>query len=141
MKNNIVIVLTTVALVTEGASFFGGMKYQESKRPSRAGFRSQMKARTNHGIGGSGQFASAKAIRGEIISKDNEGLTIKLPDGSSKIVFLSEKTKINKATEGSVDDLQKGKQIMVFGQENSDKSIFATNIQLDFGFKKGMWGN
>jgi hypothetical protein len=69
------------------------------------------------------------------------GVTVKLPDGSSKIVLISENTKINKMTEGSIDDLETGKQIVVFGQENSDKSISATNIQLDFGFKEGIRGN
>ena len=80
-------------------------------------------------------------IRGEIINKDEKSITVKMPDNSSKIILLSENTKINKATEGSVDDLETGKQVVVFGQENPDKSISATNIQLDFGFREDVRDN
>ena len=87
------------------------------------------------------QGGSSEKVRGEIISQDKKSITVKLPDGSSKIILISENTKINRTTEGSVDDLETGKQIVVFGQENSDKTISATNIQLGFGLKKDMWGD
>ena len=70
-------------------------------------------------------------VRGEIIDQDEESITVKLSDDSSKIVLISENMSINKATEGSVDDLEVGKEVMVFGQENSDGSVSATNIQLN----------
>jgi len=78
-----------------------------------------------------GQATGANMIRGEIGDIDGDTLTIKLADGSSKIIFLSEATTVSKSEQGTADDLTTGKQIVVFGQENSDKSISATNIQLN----------
>jgi hypothetical protein len=138
MKNkNLLVVILVIGIGVGG--FFAGMKYQQNKQPSRAGFQGMRGTRQPEGLGGQ-QREGSRMIRGEIIGQDEEGVTIKLPDESSKIILISEKTTINKATEGSKDDLESGKQIVVFGQENSDKSISATNIQLDFGFGGGMQG-
>ncbi|MBU0618719.1 hypothetical protein KKD62_00620 [Patescibacteria group bacterium] len=141
MKNNIVILLIIAVLLAGGAGFFGGMKYQQSKQPSRADFQSLGQSRgglRQPGMPGMQQRESSGMIRGEIINQDEETITVKLPDDSSKIILISENTTINKTTAGSVDDLETGKQVMVFGQENSDKSISASNIQLDFGLGEGI---
>jgi len=134
MRNNIIIMLVIVALVVGGASFFGGMKYQQSKQPSRADFQSLSQLRGGMRqpdmSAGTQQREGSGMIRGEIIDKDEESITLKLPDDSSKIILISENTTINKTIEGLADDLETGKQVAVFGQENSDKSISATNIQL-----------
>jgi len=53
-----------------------------------------------------------------------------MPDGSSKIVFFSDSTEISKTTEGSMDDIEIGKEIMVTGSQNSDGSYTAKTIQL-----------
>ncbi|MFN3301719.1 MAG: hypothetical protein ACK413_01665, partial [Patescibacteria group bacterium] len=67
---------------------------------------------------------------GEVIAKDEQSLTIKMPDGSSKIVFYSDSTQIFKMTEGTVDDIEIGKQITIQGLKNSDGSYTAKTIQL-----------
>jgi hypothetical protein len=121
MKNAVVIVLIIAAI---GGGFFAGMKYQQSKNF----FQARMANRQDRA-----QFqpnAQAGMIRGEIISADEESITIKLQDESSKIVLLSENTEINKTTQGSAQDLKEGETVMVFGQTNSDGSLSATNIQL-----------
>ncbi len=133
MKNNIAIVLVIVIFVAGGAGFFGGMKYQQSKQPSRADFQARVGMR--QGVPGAQQGAGTETVRGEIVSQDEESITVKLPDESSKIILISENTAINKATEGSVGDLETGEQVMVFGKANSDGSIAATQIQLNFGLR------
>ena len=139
MKNkNLLVVILVIGVGVGG--FFAGMKYQQSKQPSKVDFQA-MRGMRQPGMPGVQQGGGSGVIRGEIISKDEESVTVKLLDDSSKIILISENTTINKTTEGSVDDLETGKQIVVFGQENSDKSISATNIQLDFGFREGMQGN
>lgn len=131
MKKTILIA-GILLIVAGGGGFFAGMKYQQSKQPSRADFQARMGM--GQGVPGAQRPAGAEAIRGEIISQDEGSITVKLPDDSSKIILISKNTVINKAAEGSVDDLETGKQVMVFGQTNSDGSISATNIQLDSGF-------
>ena len=52
-------------------------------------------------------------------------------DGSSKIILLSDKTTINKATAGSKEDLKTGVKIAAFGTENPDGSVSASNVQIN----------
>jgi ribosomal protein S1 len=76
-------------------------------------------------------------VNGEIIGVDEKSITVKMQDGSSRIVILSEKTEINKAASGTKDDLKVGERVAVFGQENSDGSVTAQNIQLNPMFRGG----
>lgn len=134
MKNIKILIFVTLVLVIGGGSFFAGVQYQKSKSPSTADFqamREQFRSGERpQGLGGRLQ-GQGGAISGEIINSDEKSITVKLPDESSKIILISENTAINKATEGSIEDLETGKQVMVFGQENPDGSITAQNIQLN----------
>jgi D-Tyr-tRNAtyr deacylase len=73
---------------------------------------------------------SRKLLSGEVITKDDESLTLKIQDGGSKIVFFSNSTQISKTTNGSIDNIEIGKQITVNGEQNSDGSYIAKTIQL-----------
>lgn len=122
--NTLAIILLIVGL---GAGFFVGMKYQQSQSSQNTG-------RT--GQGGRGQFGQrngnvGRPVAGEILSSDDKSITVKLPDGSSKIVLLSANTQINKAATASVSDLKVGEKVAVFGSNNSDGSVTAQNIQLN----------
>jgi hypothetical protein len=79
---------------------------------------------------GQRQRAGQNFVSGQVISKDEKSLTVKLPDGSTKIVFLSQSTQILKSTEGSIDDVQVGKEILVAGNQNTDGSLTARTIQV-----------
>jgi hypothetical protein len=126
MKNNLLIIAILVIVVGVGG-FFAGMKYQQSKRPAFSRqFDGQQGMRT-----GQGNRQGFRPVNGEIISNDDKSITVKLQDGSSKIVLISDKTSINKAADATKDDLKNGEKVMVFGQENSDGSVTAQNIQLN----------
>lgn len=125
-KSKILIILGVLIIAIGVGGFFAGMKYQQSKLPQGLRER-EMRARDGQIVRRSG----ANMIRGEIISKDDESITVKQADDSSKIVLLSENTTISKSQEGTVDDLKEGAQVIIFGQENSDKSITAQNVQLN----------
>jgi hypothetical protein len=135
MNKNILITVVIV-LLAGGISFYGGMKFQQSKNTN---------LRTNNNFqggmrqGGNGQRMGGRATTGEVISSDKNSITVKLQDGSSKIVILSDKTTINKATEGSVNDLSTGTKVMVFGTDNTDGSVTAQNVQINPQF--GLRGN
>jgi hypothetical protein len=141
MKKILPIVI--VVIIVAAGSFFAGMKYGQSKGSGNVSQRNfqnfanmtpeerqqrmqQMGAnvqgmRVNRGNG----FAS-----GEILSKDDKSITIKLPDGGSKIIFYSETTEVSKFVNGASSDLEVGKTVTVNGTTNSDGSITAQSIQM-----------
>lgn len=128
MNKNIIIAGIVALLIGGGIGFFGGMQYQKSQAPQGGQF-----ARTfEGGNGGRGRFGSANgmAVRGQIISVDNNSITVKLADGSTKIVVLSSSTMIGKSTVGTVSDLANGANVTIFGTTNSDGSVTAQNVQV-----------
>ena len=149
--NKLIAIVIAVAVVVGGGAFFGGMKYAESKslrgRVSQADFQNlqnlspeerQQRLQelgANAGAGfrggaGGGQRGGGGLTAGEIIAKDDKSITVKLSDGGSKIIFLSDSTTISKMTDGTKSDLEIGKQVTVNGSANSDGSVTAQNIQL-----------
>lgn len=125
MKNNFIGVILVIILVGAGA-FFGGMKYQESQqRASGRQFNGALGSRTG------GNRTGFRPVSGEIISSDDKSVTVKLQDGGSKIVLVSDKTTINKAVQATRTDLTVGQKVAVFGQENPDGSVTSQNIQLN----------
>ncbi len=140
MKNNIVLWVVLV-IVVGAVAFWGGMQYGRNasagssfRQFSDRNMLGQTGMRT-----GSGQFSSRMRgggqVAGEIISSDDSSVTVKLTDGSSKIVLLSDKTTINKAEQASKIDLTQGTRVVVFGTTNSDGSITAQMIQLNPMFR------
>ncbi len=143
--NKLIIIIITVKIIVGGGSFYVGMKYTESKNSQsrlwQANFqnlqnfsseeRQRMLQDLGTNAGGSrvgktgGGFTS-----GEIISKDDKSVTVKLQDGGSKIIFFSDSTEITKSAQGFLSDLTVGAQISVNGTANSDGSATAQTIQL-----------
>ena len=70
-------------------------------------------------------------IIGTILSSDPTTMTVKLTDGSSKIVILSNTTAIEKTSAGSSTDLAVGTRVGVFGSTNTDGSVTAMNVQIN----------
>ncbi len=127
MKNHWIITIVIVVLVGAGA-FFGGMQYQKMQKVT---FFGQAGMTQNGGRRFGGQSGNARPIRGEIISADANTITVKMMDGSSKIIVVSVNTSITEATSAGKDALQTGKQVMIFGNQNADGSVTAQNIQLN----------
>lgn len=127
MKKNLMTTII-VAVLVGGGGFFVGMKYQQSKTPV---FNRQFTGQTNGRQGTGASRLGFRPVNGEIISADEKSITVKLQDGSSKIVIVSETTQINKADQAAKEDLKVGEKVAVFGQENSDGSVTAQNIQLN----------
>jgi len=117
------ILMVIVVIVIAGGAFFGGIQYQKSQIGSFAGgqsgaFRQRM-----------GQTAAFRPVRGNILSIDSNTMTVKLQDGSAKIVILSGSTTYMKEAPSAVGDLKAGDMVMVTGTSNSDGSVTAQSVQ------------
>jgi len=142
MNKTLIIIIAVVVLVGGGA-FYGGMKYGQSKITGNfANLRNlspeeqqQRLQQIGTGIAGfsggrTGNQSGAGFVNGEIISKDNQSITVKMQDGSSKIVFYSGTTEISKLASGASSDLEVDKTVTINGTTNQDGSLTAKSIQL-----------
>jgi len=138
-----------IIIIIGAGAFYGGMKYSQSKTLqgfAQGNFQNlsnlspeerqqrfqQMGSAGMIGMRGarSGDGTGSGFANGEIISKDESSITVKLPDGGSNIVFYSESTEVSKFTGGTLDDLEIGKSVIVNGEVSEDGSITAQSIQL-----------
>jgi len=133
MTNKILLIGGAVVIIA--TSFFGGMQYGKSKSQQLpgnfAGLSSQ--GRQFQQMNGSGRRIGAQGggfVFGEVLSKDDKSITIKLSDGGSKIVFFSTSTNVMKSAEGSVNDIVVGEQVSVNGTANQDGSVTAQSMQI-----------
>ena len=135
-------------IVFAAAGFYGGMLYQKHQRSSfsfaggAAG--GQYAFRRFGGPGGAGGFgggtggAAMMPVRGQIVATGNGSITVKMQDGSSKIVNLSSQTQVNKTTTGSTSDLKTGTIVTAIGAANSDGSVTAQAVMIGNGaFMRG----
>ena len=132
-SSKLLIAVALTALVTGVGGFFAGMQYQKSKGLSMGDFQS-MREQFRSGDRPSefeGRLqGQGRPISGEIIDQDEESITVKLLDGSSRIAFVGEETKISESTPSAKDKLTAGIQVFVTGTENPDGSMNATSIQI-----------
>lgn len=139
MKNNTLILITIISL----ALGFGGgylfKNYQVGKM--RSNFDGQLLERQGNGQGlqnvqrpqnGQGlQTGFGGMVMGEIISQDENSITVKSQDGSTIIVIIGDSTTYTKTQNTDKGELDTTTQVRVFGSANSDGSITAQNIQLN----------
>lgn len=138
MKNKLVIIAAVVALLIGGGiGFFAGTKYQQGKDTSSNQTPGNLTFQQRAVRGGRFGGANGMVVRGQIISSDSNSITVKLPDGSTKIIILSSSTMIGKTTTGSTTDLTNGATITAIGSTNSDGSITAQNVQIGNGMMFG----
>jgi hypothetical protein len=122
-----ILIIVAIAIVVGGLSFYGGMKYQESKIPKGVAGRN---FQNTGGLNGSTGQRSSNFSNGEIVSKDDKSVTIKLGDRGSKIIFYSDTTEISKFVAGTANDLEIGKSVTINGTTNQDGSLTAQSIQI-----------
>lgn len=131
MKNNIALIVLVALLVGGGVGFFGGMQYQKGQRGSFGqAANGQFGPRGGSGANGA-RFRNGGGVGGEVLNIDTNSITVKLQDGSSRIVLLTGSTTVNKAAQASVSDISVGTRVAAFGTPNTDGSVTATNIQIN----------
>ena len=124
------IIAGIVAVVLVGGSFYAGMVYGKSITPARGQFGTGQFMGNAAGMGGTRTGMGGGLTAGEIISKDATSITIKMQDGSTKLVLIGSTTQILKTTEGSSGDLSVGTTVAVTGTANSDGSVTGQSVQI-----------
>lgn len=126
-------ILTLIALVISGGAFYGGMAFAKASVKSATSSGGQFaRAQGNMvrlGAGGNARAGGA-VTSGEVVSKTDNGFSVKLRDGGSKVVLVASSTTIGKMTEGSMADLSDGTEVVVMGTANSDGSVTASTVQI-----------
>lgn len=130
MKPIQILVTVVLLLVVGGASFYGGIKYQSSRRANGQFFGQGAPGTMRNGANGANRNAF-RPVNGSIISSDDKSITVKLNDGSSRIVFLAGNTVIDQNLTAAKADLKIGQNVAVIGQQNADGSVTAQTIQLN----------
>ncbi len=117
-----IVLAVILILVSGGAGFVAGSKFGRvgNGNSAQLQFRQRFGANTN-----------SRPVRGQIINADDKSITVKLQDGSTKIVLIPSSAAILKTDSASISDLKKDETVVVFGTENSDGSITAQNVQLN----------
>lgn len=146
MKKNSqsIIIAVLVIIIVASASFFGGMKYQQSKIGSKRFGMGQFAA-NGQNMRFSGRNNGARAgfggiVAGDVVGVDANSITVKLSDGSSKIVNLTNSTTYTKTDTASKADVTTGTKVAVIGAKNSDGSVTATSIELNPPKRMGISG-
>ena len=140
MNKNKKIIFGVIGVVILAGVFYGGMIYGKNQNTANI---------SATGINRTGQFGAGNRnnritgggfVSGEIISKDNKSITVKIMNGDptspnttasgSKIIFFGTSTEVAKTVSGSVGDLIIGNQISITGTPNTDGSITAKTIQI-----------
>jgi hypothetical protein len=136
MNTKTIAIFLAILLAVGGGFFYGGMEYSQSqaaaKFASRGNGNFQPEA-INNATGtkntvranGNGGMAA-----GEITAKDDQSITVKSRDGSSKIIFNSSATETLKQTSGSLNDLTIGGQVTITGATDASGNITAKSIQI-----------
>lgn len=134
MKTNQTLITVLIAIIVGGAGFFGGMQFEKSKTASNP---TNNFAAMRNGTGT--RFGNRNGNgSGQVISQDSNSLTIKLNDGSSKIILLSSNTKFSKTDAAALSDIKAGDRIMVVGTPNSDGSETAETIFINPNFREAV---
>lgn len=127
------IMVLLIAVGVGALAFFGGIQYDKSQQTTTGRNFAAGTGRT--GAAGARRAGGGQPVTGDILNMDESSITVKLADGSSRIVLLSGKTVFNKMSSVDKSELKVGSKVGVFGTTNSDGSITAQNVQLNPQFR------
>jgi len=114
------LVAAAIAIVVAGAVFYAGAKYEKAKlaklpKSNTCAISDTTKVSKKQAAADAAAKA-ANSISGTITAKDARNITLKLADGTSKVIALDEAT------------LTVGEAVTVVGQTNADGSFTTQSI-------------
>lgn len=120
-----IVIYVVILIIIFLVGLFLGKDTAKTSTMNNKGFSSSSMRGTAGARISNGGFAS-----GKIESKDNQSITLQLPNGNSEIVFYSSSTQVIKPSQASLNDISVGTQVMIGGTQNSDGSLTAQSIQI-----------
>ena len=84
----------------------------------------------NDGQGGRVRGQAGNVLVGEVTGKDDKNISIKLPNGTLKVIPYTDTTTVEKTTEASLSDIETGKRLQVQVTQNADGTIAAQNVHI-----------
>ena len=129
MNKNTMMVVAIVLIVLAGVGgFVGGIQYQKTNAGAGSqGTNGTFRQRFGM-MGQNGQ--NFRPERGQVISFSNGTMTLKLSDGSTKLIVLPSNTNYLKTDTASQSDIKTGDTVTVLGTQNSDGSVTAQDVQV-----------
>ena len=133
MNKNSMMIIAAVLIVLAGVGgFVGGVfftKAHAGQGLTAIGNGNGNEFRRFGGMmGANGQNQNSRGGRGQVVSLGNGTMTIKLPDGSTKLVVVSNSTNYLKTDKVSQSDIKTGDTVTIVGTHNSDGSITAQDV-------------
>jgi hypothetical protein len=150
--------LTVSAIVLIITAFYGGMQFSNASRNPAGGGGNYAgmsgnfngvardstarnfaggRTRPMNGVQG-GTAGGESMIRGEILSVDENSITVNTPANGSKIVLFSDKTEITETVSVTRENLTDGKGVMITGETNEDGTVSASAIMIREVMRGGM---
>lgn len=141
-NQKIIVACAVTAVIAGGVGYVGGVKMSSLKRPNMLSGRSgqTMNFRGNNGDGQKNTKVNGNvpsmmgrggATSGEVTAKDDKSITIKMNDGSSRMVILSDKTTYRMSSDASLDKVVVGTKVAAFGEASADGSVVASNVEIN----------
>lgn len=130
-KNTYLVALLILAFSL--ASFFIGKNFPSRStnlESPRGQFANQSRSLENGQRFLGNQMRGGQLI-GEITAIESDRITIKAPDGSSKIVLIGGETSVFRTIAALPTELKVGSKVAIFGKATADAIISAQNIQID----------
>ena len=135
------VVILVIAVVSGGVGYKIGDKMSQAKRMTQfASMRQQGGQGSGQGLrdgsgqgktgGGQMQGQGRRHTEGEILSVDDKGVTVKLADGTSKVVLFSDKTTYALSSTADKSKVVVGQKVDIVGDPNTDGSVSASEIRI-----------
>lgn len=123
-KKTKLVIAIVIGIVILGVDFYAGVLTGKTKKMPGA-LNQQKGMQTSKFTNRQNDF-----LMGEIMSKDDKSITLKLANGGSRVILFSDSTEVGKFVTGSIADMEIGKSVIANGKTNQDGSITAQSIQI-----------
>lgn len=132
-----------VVLLIGSGTFYGGFLYGKSQLAFSSGFSGRNSAFPGRNTDGSarsrdgqGQAMGSRDVNrgnqdsvfGEVLSKNDTSITVKTPNGGSRIVYVSDKTSTGVSDSTALANVSVGQEIMASGAGGNEGALVAHMI-------------